>query len=170
VLFSANAGAADRPPGLLNGIAALTPSAGAKTEAIVDDLQSLAIAVAGVAGNGEIVLIGSPDAAVALRLRLPQPVDWPVLTSAALPAKTIIAVAANAIVSAVEGTPEITASAVASFHRESSPAPIVTNAGTVAYPVGSAFQTDEVALKMRWPLSWALRSSAGLAWMQGVLW
>ena len=102
----AAAAAADQPAGLLHGIAALTPSAGAgKTEVIVDDLQALALAVAGVAGNGEIVLIGSPDAAVALRLRLPQPVDWPVLTSAALPAKTIIAVAANAIVSAVEGTP-----------------------------------------------------------------
>ena len=115
-------------------------------------------------------MIGSPDTAVALRLRLPQPVDWSLLTSAALPEKTVIAVAANAIVSAVEGTPAIDASTVASFHRETSPAPIVTNAGTVAYPVGSAFQTDEVALRMRWPLSWALRSSAGLAWMQGVVW
>ena len=45
VLFSAAPAAADRPPGLLNGIAALTPSAGAygKTELIVDDLQALAL-------------------------------------------------------------------------------------------------------------------------------
>jgi hypothetical protein len=171
VLFSNTAAASDRPAGLLHGIAALTPAApGEKAQAIVDDLQALALAIAPVAGNGNIVLIGSPDAAVALRLRLPQTVEWPVLTSAALPARTIIAVAAAAVVSAVEGTPEITASAVAEFHRETAPAPIVTTAGTVASPVGSLYQTDEVGLKLRWPISWALRSSAGLAWISGVNW
>src|SRR5262249_38102790 len=133
VLFSANAAATDRPAGLLNGIAALTPAApGEKAQAIVDDLQALGLAVAGVAGNGAITLVASPDAAGALRLRLPQTVEWPVLTSAALPARTVIAVAANAIVSAVEGAPTIDASTIAEFHRESVPAPIVTSAGTVA--------------------------------------
>jgi hypothetical protein len=172
VLFSANAAASDRPAGLLNGIAPLTPASATsgKSEVIVDDLQALGLAIAPVSGNGEITLIASPDAAVALRLRLPSPVQWPILTSASLAARTVIAVAANAIVSAIEGTPEISASAVAEFHRETVPAPIVTSAGTVATPVGSLYQTDEVGLKMRWLISWALRSSAALAWMQSVNW
>jgi hypothetical protein len=171
VLFSANAAATDRPAGLLNGIAALTPAAaGEKAQAIVDDLQTLALAIAPVAGNGNIVLVASPDAAVALRLRLPQTVEWPVLTSAAVPARTVIAVAANAIVSAVEGTPQIDASQEASLHRDTAPADIVSSGGVVATPVGTLYQTDSVGLRLRWPISWALRSSAGLAWMTNVNW
>jgi hypothetical protein len=171
VLFGATAPSTDRPTGLLHGIAALTPTAsGTKSEIIVDDLQALALAVAGVAGNGDIVLVASPDAATALRLRLPSPVQWPVLSSASLPARTVIAVAANALVSAIDGAPAIDASPHAELHRETVPAPIVTSSGTVAYPVGSIYQTDELALRLRWPISWALRSSAGLAWMTGTNW
>lgn len=173
VLFSANAAAADRPAGLLNGIAALTPSTGgtgqSKSEVVVDDLQALASAVAPVAGNSQIVLVASPDAAVALRLRLLS-IDWPVLVSASLPARTVICVAANAIVSAVEGAPAIDANAEAELHRESVPGEIVDIGGVFARPVGSLFQTDQVALRLRWPLSWALRASNGLAWMSGVNW
>jgi hypothetical protein len=84
VLFSAGAAAADRPAGLLNGIAGLTPAAaGVKAQAIVDDLQALGSALAPVAGNGQIVLVASPDVAVALALRLLSQ-SWPVLTSASL--------------------------------------------------------------------------------------
>jgi hypothetical protein len=171
VLFSANAAGTDRPAGLLHNIAALTPAAaGEKAQAIVDDLQTLATAIAPVAGNGNITIVASPDAAVALRLRLLGVIEWPVLTSSSLPARTVIAVAANAVVSAIEGPLEIMASTVAEFHRETSPAAIVTSAGTVATPVGSVYQTDEVALRLRWPISWALRTSAGLAWMTSVNW
>lgn len=171
VLFSANAAAADRPAGLLNGIAALTPAgAGEKAQAIVDDLQMLATAVAPVAGNGDIILIASPDAAVALVLRLPQQVQWPILMSASLAPKTVIAVAVNAVVSAVEGAPAIDANADAELHRESVPGELVDIGGVVARPIGSLFQTDQVGLRLRWPLSWALRSSNGIAWMQNVNW
>jgi hypothetical protein len=170
-LFSATAAGTDRPAGLLNGIAALTPATGTdKGQIIIDDLQALATAVAPVAGNGNIVMIASPDAAVALKLRLYGTVQWPMLTSAALPPRTVIAVAANAIVSAVEGTPMIDASPYTEIHRESSPQEIVNVGGVFARPVGSVYQTDEIALRLRWPISWALRSSAALAWMQNCNW
>src|SRR5262249_19777446 len=109
VLFSASAAGTDRPAGLLNGIAGLTPTASgpAKGEVLVDDLQKLATAIAPVSGNGNVVLVASPDAAAALVMRLPSSVEWPVLTSASLEARTVIAVAANAVVSAVEGAPQI---------------------------------------------------------------
>src|SRR5262249_32729786 len=63
VLFSANAAGTDRPAGLLNGIAALTPAASgqAKGEVLVDDLQKLAAAIAPVSGNGNVVLLARPD-------------------------------------------------------------------------------------------------------------
>src|SRR5262249_11190499 len=143
VLFSANAAVAgERPAGLLNGIAGLTPAAaGAKATAIVDDLQALAGAVAPVAGNGNIVLIASPDAAVALVLRLPAAVQWPVLTSSSLAARTVIAVATSAVVSAVEGAPAIEASTVPAIHMADPAAPIVDIGGISAQPVMSLFQT-----------------------------
>jgi hypothetical protein len=168
VLLSANAAGTDRPAGLLNGIAALTATASgpAKGEVLVDDLQKLASAVAPVSGNGELVLVASPDAAVALTLRLPQAVQWPVLTSSSLPARTVIAVAANAVVSAVEGAPQISSGPHPSLHLDTAPGAILAAGGTVT----TTFQADTVALKLRWPISWALRASNGLAWMQGVNW
>jgi hypothetical protein len=170
VMLSNNAAGAG-PAGLLWNIAPLTPTApGEKAQILIDDIEKLATAVAGVAGNGEIVLIGSPDVAVAMKLRLYGTVMWPVLTSGSLPSKTVIAVAAKAVVGAVEGAPEITASAEGEFHRETSPQEIVTSTGTVAVPIGSMFQTDAVALRLRWPISWSLRSSAGIAWLSGVNW
>jgi hypothetical protein len=168
-LLSSNAAASDRPAGLLNGIASLSPSTGgtgqSKSEVVVDDLQTLAAAVAPVAGNTDVILVASPDAAVALRLRLLS-IDYPVLTSTSLAPKTVIAIASNAIVSAVEGAPQIDASGQVELVRDTAPAPIE---GGTQY-VGSLYQTDQVALRLRWNISWARRTSAGLAWMTGVNW
>jgi hypothetical protein len=169
-MFSANAAGAG-PAGLLFGIAALTPAAsGEKAQIIIDDLQTLATAIAPVAGNGQIILIASPDVAVALKLRLYGTDMWPTLTSATLAPKTLIALAANAIVSAVEGAPVIEATQEAEYVRDSVPQEIVNSGGVVGTSIGSLFQSDAVGLRLRWPLSWALRSSNALAWMTGVNW
>jgi hypothetical protein len=171
VLFSTNPAASDRPAGLRNGIAGLTPaaSASAKDQIIVDDLQALATAIAPVSGNSNIAIVASPDAAVALQMRVFRE-EWPILVSTQLPAKTVIMVAINAIVSAVEGPPQIEASSQTTFVRDTVAQEIVTAGGTVATMVGSTFQTDQVLLKLRWPLSYALRSNSGLAWMTAVNW
>jgi Phage capsid family len=172
VLFSANAAATDRPAGLLNGIMALTPaSAGqAKSEVLVDDLQTLGSAIAPVAGNSDIVLIASPDAAVALTLRLSQRVEWPVLTSASLAPKTVIAVAANAIVSAIDGAPIIDAASETTLVRDTQPTSVDDAMTAPMQYVGTVYQTDQIALRLRWPITWALRTPGGLAYMSGVNW
>jgi hypothetical protein len=172
-LFSTSAATADQPAGLLNGIAGLTPAASGgsnKSEAIVDDLQSLANAIAPVAGNRDITIIASPGASAALVLRLPAKVDWPILTSVALPLRTVIAIAPRAVASAIEGPPAIEASKFAEIHRETQPGEVVDVGGVWARPVASVFQTDEVALKLRWPVSWGLRSPSAIAWMTNVNW
>src|SRR5262249_31871177 len=71
-LFSTNAATASTPAGLRAGISGLTPasSASAKDQIIVDDMQALTLAIAPVAGNNNVVVVASPDAAVALRLRV----------------------------------------------------------------------------------------------------
>jgi hypothetical protein len=171
VLFSANAAAADRPAGLLNSITGLTPAAaGEKSQIIVDDLQALTLAIAPVSGNGDFVIVASADAATALRLRLPTSVQWPALQSSALPAKTVIVVALNALVSAIDGSPLIDTYSQGEFVPNTTPQEIVTVGGVVGSPIGSLFQTDSVALRLRWPISWALRDVRGLSWMTAVNW
>jgi hypothetical protein len=172
VLFSANAAASDRPAGLLNGVTPLTPAAagGNKGEILVNDIQAIATAIAPVAGNGDLVLVASPDAAVALRLRLPSSVDWPVLTSASLAARTVIAVAAKAIVTAIDGAPTIDARQEVGAHFADPASEVVDVGGVRASPVYSTFQKDEVALRLRWPISWVLRTPTGIAWVQNVNW
>jgi Phage capsid family len=172
VVFSTNAATASQPAGLLNGITPLTPAAvgQAKSEILVDDLQKIAIALGPVAGNSNIVLVGSSDASAALKMRLPEGAEWPVLTSNSLAAKTVIGVATAAIVSAVEGVPQIEASKEAEIHYDTVPGEIVDIGGVLAAPVASLYQTDRVGLKLRWPISWALRDVRGIAWMQNVNW
>jgi hypothetical protein len=171
VLFDANAGDATRPPGLLYGIAPLTPAAAgpSKGEIIVDDLQALGLAIAPVAGNNNVAIVASVDAAIAARMRLLS-LEWPIFSSAGLPPKTVIMIALAALVSAVEGLPQVDASAHSSINFESVPAPLVDVGGVTARPIASVYQTDMVALRVRWPVSWALRDARGVSWMSGVNW
>jgi Phage capsid family len=170
-LFSANAGDTIRPAGLLAGIAAsAASSASDKIEALSDDLQTIARALAPISGDGGIVLIAAPAQAVALRTRPAGQPGWPILMSAALADKTLIGVGVNALVSAVEGAAQIDASKEAEVHYETNPQPIVGTGGVVATPVGSVYQTDSVALRVKLPVTWALRNPRGLCWLSGVVW
>lgn len=170
-MFSAAAAVADvRPPGLLNGIAPLTPAASGpgKFESMVDDIATLATAVAPVAGNGGIVIIAAAPQSVALVMRSTRD-SYPILTAANLTAGTVIAVAARALVTAF-AAPQIDASRDAAVHMASPASEIVDIGGVMAYPVKSMVQVDGVALRLRMPAAWALRTPTALAWMSGVRW
>jgi hypothetical protein len=170
VLFGTAAASAAQPAGLRNGIAGLTPAAaGEKAQACVDDLQALAAAIGPVSGNSNIAIIASVDAAVALRFRLVRE-EWPILVSSSLPARTVIMVALAALVSSVNGPPQIEASSHAAYVPDTAPTDVVSSPGVVASSFTSVFQTDKTALKLRWPISWALRDARGLAWMSSVNW
>jgi hypothetical protein len=148
----------ERPAGLLAGIAPL-----ASTGDLAADLVRLIAAVSQVAGNARVVIVGAPDqtAAIAFVPRAP----WPVITSASLPQGTLIVLATPALASATEGAPRVDASTVATIHEQSGPSQIITDTGVVAHPVRSMFQTDVVSLRVRLPVSWALRDERGIAWM-----
>jgi hypothetical protein len=137
-MFSAAAAVVDvRPAGLLNGIAALTPSTSTnKAEAMTDDVAALATATAPVPGNAPIVLIVGPAQAVALQMRPPGATPFPIFVSSTLPPKRVIAVAAQALATAV-GVPEIDASKSATLHLASPASGIADSGGVEAYPVRS---------------------------------
>ena len=94
-------GDATRPPGLMVGISALTPSANADhDQACTEDTVKLAASVRAVAGNGEVVFVASANQFERLYQRFGFP--YPVLNSNALPDKTVICIAANCIASATD--------------------------------------------------------------------
>jgi Phage capsid family len=170
-LFSASAGTTDHPPGLLNGVTALPVStATLKSDAMVDDLAAIIGKVVRIAGAGEVVLVSAPEQATSIKLRYLKPLDYPLLASAALPAGSVIAVAANALASAFGGLPTIEANSEAEIQFDDAPVAISTSGGVIATPIGSLFQTDRVALKIRMQANWVLRAPGAIAYVQGATW
>jgi hypothetical protein len=163
-LFSANAGTADNPPGLLVGISALPAStASVLSDALMLDLSALAGSVARVAGDN-IVFTMAPEQAVAANL-MTERMPYPILASSALPAKTVIAVAANAIVSGFDLVPTIEASRETELVMDTVPGDVGALSSTM-----TMFQGDKIALKMRMEAAWTLRAQNAIAFMQNVAW
>ena len=170
-LFSSAAGVEDlRPPGLLFNVPSVPAAAagGGKTDTMLEDLCAICAAVAPVAGLDGIAIVAAPPQAVAISLRLLRPPAL-LFASAALADGVVIAVAANALVSAVE-QPRVDAGTQVTPHEETMPAPVVDDSGVAAAPVRSFFQADALALRLRMPLSWALRAPNSVAWVEGVSW
>jgi hypothetical protein len=169
-LFDNVAGSAVRPPGLLFGKTALTASTATdKLQAMVGDLSALAASVAPYAGNGGIAFVASAKQATAINIGLSRELPYPLAASTSLADGTVICVAVNALVSAVEGGPVIDTTKSATLHMSDTPQAIA-NAGTMAAPTTVTFQTDTVGIRLRWPLSWALRNAGAIAFVSGVTW
>ena len=150
------------------GLVPAAPGAAAKGQALEDDIVALGSAVGAVA-PGPLTFICALQQAIALRVRLLDSFRDTVLPSAALPAGMVICVADAALAAAVEGPPLIDASRMAELHRETAPQAIVSG-GVTSTPIGSIFQVDSVALRLRWPISWQLRAPGAVAWLTGANW
>jgi hypothetical protein len=165
-LFGSGAASAAAPAGLRNGIAASTPSSSTDTlEAFYEDCDTLLTAVSAVGGNGPFVLVGAPGRIATMVMRFVlQPGNVSVLAANAMGAD-LMCCAPNAVVCALSPNPTIESAAAGELHMEgAAPLPIV-NGGAPAAPARSLFQTDSVALKMRWPVTWALRDPRAIAWL-----
>jgi hypothetical protein len=173
-LFDATAGDTTRPAGLRNGVTVTTASAlTPATEAMDADLRALAAAVAPVAGNGPIIFVASPAQAVSIRMRRGADLGYEVLASSALAAGRVMAVAPNALAVALDPVPtfDITKEAVL-VYDDAAPAQVGTvgSPNTVGAPARSLFQTDSLALKLRFNAAWGLRTTGAVAWTQSVTW
>ena len=161
--FSTAGATPDHPAGLLNGLTPVTTGADMNA-----DLVALGSAIAPVAGAGKIALVMNVAQYIAFAFRTYRELDNVIaIPSGTVPAGTVIAIATNAIVSAM-GVPEFETNTQATLHMSNTPLPIVGPG--VAMPVSSMFQTASVAIKMVMPASWAMRSPQGVAYMTGVTW
>jgi hypothetical protein len=136
------------------------------------DMAALGGAVSPVAGNDAegIVYIMAGKQAVFARLRCTDS-PYPIFASAALPAGTVIAVAARAF-AFVSKDPRFEVRSEPSINLETAPLPIGTPGSppTVAAPTMSLWQADAIGVRFLWPLNWALRDPKGVAWIQAVNW
>jgi hypothetical protein len=173
-LFDSTAAVADlRPAGLLYGKVAMTPSADTnKLSAMVADLSTLAASVAPLAGNGGnggLCFIAAAKQAVAIAIGSSREFPYAVLTSTSLAAGTVICVAVNAVVSALGAAPQIDITRAATLHMDTAPQAIASG-GTMPSPTEVTFQNDTVGVRLRWPLSWALRNTNAIAFISAATW
>jgi hypothetical protein len=164
-LFGSGAATAAAPAGLRNGVAALTASNNADAfEAFFEDVATLINAVSSVGGNGPFVLIASPGRAAAMIMRFVLEAGNVTMLGSTAVGNDMICVAPHALVAALDPAPEVESATAGELHMNDTPLPIV-NGGAPAAPARSLFQTDSVALKMRWPMSWAVRDARAVAWL-----
>jgi hypothetical protein len=161
VLFDANPADANRPAGLRQGVAASTASAATDGyEAVFEDVSILINALAPVAGNGPHILVGSPGRAAMLNGRgITNSGQISVYGSSAV-INDLLAIAPAALVAAISPEPEVETVSAGTLVMDTAPGA----AGTMG-PERSVYQTDSLAVKVRWPVSWVLRDVRGFAWM-----
>jgi Phage capsid family len=167
--FDSNAAVPNtRPAGIRNGIAALGPSANADVfAAVAEDISSVINAVAAVGGKGPYILVAGPGRVASLNLRfVTQASADPANPSTIIPVAStavgndLIAIAPKAIVAALSPDPEIETANAATLVMDSAPGA----AGTMG-PEKNMFQAESLAVKSRWPVSWALRDPRAVAWL-----
>jgi hypothetical protein len=156
ILFDATAASSTRPAGLRNGVSSETPTAGGTIQAMQLDLGNVVSKVAGI-GQGNIILVADPATAAKLRIYSSGQVPYPLFETSGLPAKTLMAIAANALVSAFSQTARIDISAESTIHMDTSPSPIATTSTGMAAPTRSLWQTDTFAIRVRFDVNWGLR-------------
>jgi hypothetical protein len=170
-LLSNTAASSSRPAGLTAGLTPLT-GATAGSEAMSTDIGALVGALATAGGGQDIVFIASPKQAAALKLRAGAQFTWPVLSSPALAAGSVMAVEAGGVVFGFSSIPEFDVSRHSALHMEdSSPLPIAAGTGpTVASPVRSLWQTATVAVRLSLRVAWSVRAAGLVQILTGANW
>lgn len=160
VMFDANPATPERPAGLRSGIATATPNPNADPyEAMIGDISGLVAASGAVGGPGPYAVVVNPGRMVSLGMRFIGLADNVRMFGTPTVGNDIVVVALNALASIISANPDIETSKAASLHMDDAPAAIGT-----ASPARSLFQTDSVAIKVRWPASWTIRDPRAVAW------
>jgi hypothetical protein len=163
--FGASAETAAQPAGMKYNNVAQTPSVATDLwQAAFEDIATLINAIAPVGGSGPYIIVGSPGRAVAMSLRFN--IDPGVARDIAFYGSTALgndlcAIAPNALATAASPNPEVESVTQGTLVMDDT-APGAP--GTVG-PEKSVFQTDSLAIKVRWPVAWALRDPRGFAWL-----
>jgi HK97 family phage major capsid protein len=190
ILLDANPATAVRPPGILNGVSGLTPTAGGGFTAAIGDIKQLTNAIlTGTLGNlrnpvwimnptqvNSLGLIAAPGAGLfPFREEVAAGTlgGWPIISSGTVPVATVIAIDAADFVSVGGDAPRFEISDEATIHMEDTTPLDIGTPGTppvVAAPVKSMFQTNSIALRLLLDINWTVRRAGVVAWVASVTW
>jgi hypothetical protein len=169
VFFGSGAATAAQPAGIRNGISTSTASASTDTfGAFFEDISTLLNSVSAVAGSGPVILVGSVGRIASASARYgsikAEGTDATVIPIAsAAVGNDLIAIAPKALVAALSADPDVETVKAATLVMDTAPVAPNTTLATK-----SVWQTDSLAIKMRWPVSWALRNAAAVAWLTPI--
>jgi hypothetical protein len=156
------AGSAVRPAGLLNGLVSLAPTAGGGTAAVAGDLGKLAGAIPNAA---DLVYLMAEATRVRALTLCPGLAGVTILSAPQVPATRVIAIDASDFVSS-ESDPSFDASESATLVTDSSmPVPDMMSAGTT-----SLYQQNLIGIRYLQNLTWAMRQSGRIAFVDGITW
>lgn len=182
ILLDATAVSAARPAGLLNGISAVASGyAGGDYQAVREDFKALLAPFYTANGADNIVVIMNPAQGLNLSL-MEGPVGDPnwlqrikdrvtIVESTHATAARLVALRASDFAGA-GGDPEFDVSEQATLHMEdTTPLEIVSGTGpTTADPVRSLWQTASVGVRMLMDVSWTMRRTSMVQWIDGTSW
>ena len=165
-LLDTNAASAARPAGLRAGITAITSDPSPDSlAALINDISNLYFQVALVSTRPPMYIT---SLARSLTAQLLLPHGWDEIKHVgcvALRGTTdIMCIAPNAIASVYGTGVEISASRESALQMESMPTDLTTG------PTRSTWQTDCVAIRLKLPVTWALRTAGAVAWLTATNW
>lgn len=184
LLIDTTAGSATRPAGLRYGVSPVASGyAGGDYKAFLEDMKALLAPFDTANAGRSLALLMNPAQARAIRM-MEGPnssgfgwanqflADFRQVVSTSITSGIVIAVDTADFVTSTGDTPMFETSDQATIHMEDSPAPLsaVDTPNTVAAPIRSMFQTNSVALKMTLDVTWAMRRSGMVQWVNGTSW
>lgn len=182
ILLDATAVSTARPAGLLNGVsAAATGFAGGDYQAVREDIKALLAPFVTADGVDNIVVIMNPTQGLNLSLmegpqgdpnwleRIKERITFIESTNAT--AGRLIALRASDFAGA-GGELDFDVSEQATIHMEdTTPLEIVSGTGpTTADPVRSLWQTNSIGIRMMMDVSWVMRRTGMVQWINGTTW
>jgi HK97 family phage major capsid protein/HK97 family phage prohead protease len=182
LLLDATASSTARPAGLLNGVSAVGNGyGGGDYTAVREDFRQLLAPFHSANGADNIVVIMNPAQGLNMSL-MEGPVGDPnwlqrikdrvtIIESTNATANRLIAIRASDFAGA-GGNPEFDISEQATIHMEdTTPLEIVSGTGpTTADPVRSLWQTASIAVRMLLDVSWTMRRTGMVQWVDTTTW
>lgn len=183
-LLDAAASSSSRPAGLLNGVSAVASGYGGDDyAAVLADFRALLAPFFAANAADNITVIMNPAQGLSLSM-MPGP-DGVIgsfmgairdrvtfLESTTATAGRLIALRSSDFATALGDAPEFDVSEQATVHMEdTTPLEIVSGTGpTTADPVRSFFQTATIGVRMLMDVSWKMRRSGMVQWIDGTSW
>jgi hypothetical protein len=144
----------------------LTPSANTDAfGAFFEDMATLLNAVGPVGGNGPFFIVSSIGRHASASGRYgslkAEGTDAMIIPLASLAVgNDVVVISPKALVAALSANADVETANSGTLVMDTAPVAPDTTLATK-----SVFQTDSIAVKVRWPVTWALRDPRGVAWL-----